>query len=205
MRRSRATARKKRSAAVAVGLTAGAGFRWYRHPASHHLRAAGQAQQGASGFFSGIIREPLSGQEAVLPVPETVRHWFCFASRSDGFLLHAAGLNTEPAGRGGAICRCPDFSYVAEQIESLRRVAGDKPARLIRREAGSDDHANRRGLAEELRCEAARDRSASPRQELRRHHSLSHRGRAVVAKNSSPRRGLRVRFIGGRLSKMRFP
>ena len=27
------------------------------------------------GFFSSILREPLVGQEAVLPVPETVRHW----------------------------------------------------------------------------------------------------------------------------------
>ena len=36
----------------------------------------GKPNKAASGFFSGIIREPLAGQEAVLPVPETVRHWF---------------------------------------------------------------------------------------------------------------------------------
>ena len=35
----------------------------------------GKPNKAASGFFSGIIREPLAGQEAVLPVPETVRHW----------------------------------------------------------------------------------------------------------------------------------
>lgn len=34
----------------------------------------GKPNKAASGFFSGIIREPLSGQEAVLPVPEDVRH-----------------------------------------------------------------------------------------------------------------------------------
>ncbi len=36
----------------------------------------GAPNQAASGFFSGIIREPLNGQEAVLPVSRDVRHWF---------------------------------------------------------------------------------------------------------------------------------
>src|SRR5687767_6972064 len=35
----------------------------------------GKPNKAASGFFSGIIREPLAGQEAILPVPDTVRHW----------------------------------------------------------------------------------------------------------------------------------
>src|SRR5215470_3969384 len=36
----------------------------------------GKPNKAASGFFSGIIREPLAGQDAVLPVSEDVRHWF---------------------------------------------------------------------------------------------------------------------------------
>src|SRR5437016_5393248 len=35
----------------------------------------GKPNRAASGFFSGIIREPLAGTEAVLPVDESVRHW----------------------------------------------------------------------------------------------------------------------------------
>ncbi|WP_296076738.1 SDR family oxidoreductase, partial [uncultured Agrobacterium sp.] len=35
----------------------------------------GKPNAAASGFFSNILREPLVGQEAVLPVPETIRHW----------------------------------------------------------------------------------------------------------------------------------
>ena len=31
----------------------------------------GKPNKAASGFFSGIIREPLAGQEAILPVPDT--------------------------------------------------------------------------------------------------------------------------------------
>ena len=34
----------------------------------------GKPNKAASGFFSGIIREPLSGQEAILPVPRSVVH-----------------------------------------------------------------------------------------------------------------------------------
>ena len=34
----------------------------------------GRPNKAASGFFSNILREPLVGQEAGLPVPETVRH-----------------------------------------------------------------------------------------------------------------------------------
>src|SRR5262245_22325073 len=35
----------------------------------------GTPNRAASGFFSSIIREPLAGREAVLPVPDDVRHW----------------------------------------------------------------------------------------------------------------------------------
>ncbi|MEE4476157.1 hypothetical protein V2S08_25720, partial [Escherichia coli] len=34
----------------------------------------GKPNKAASGFFSNIIREPLAGEEAVLPVSEDVRH-----------------------------------------------------------------------------------------------------------------------------------
>ena len=35
----------------------------------------GKPNLAASGFFSGIIREPLNGVEAILPVDPSVRHW----------------------------------------------------------------------------------------------------------------------------------
>src|ERR1700759_3067599 len=35
----------------------------------------GLPNKAASGFFSNILREPLAGKEAVLPVSEDVRHW----------------------------------------------------------------------------------------------------------------------------------
>src|SRR6266849_102692 len=55
----------------------------------------GQPHRAASGFFSSIIREPLAGTEAVLPVDESVRHWHASPRSAVGFLIHAAGLTTE--------------------------------------------------------------------------------------------------------------
>ena len=95
----------------------------------------GLPNKAASGFFSGILREPINGQEAVLPVADSVRHWFASPRAAIGFLYHAATLNREQIG-----LRCnmnlPGLSAtVAEQIESLRSVVGNDAVALIRREA----------------------------------------------------------------------
>jgi nucleoside-diphosphate-sugar epimerase len=94
----------------------------------------GPPNLAASGFFSSIIREPLNGEEAVLPVGESVRHWFASPRAAVGFLVHAAQLDA--AALGGRRClTMPGVSAtVAEQIEALRRVAGEDAVRLIRRE-----------------------------------------------------------------------
>jgi nucleoside-diphosphate-sugar epimerase len=94
----------------------------------------GKPNKAASGFFSGIIREPLSGQEAVLPVPETVRHWFASPRAAVGFLLHAARLDTAKLGDRRNLSMPGITATVGQQIEALRKVAGDKATRLIRRE-----------------------------------------------------------------------
>lgn len=47
----------------------------------------GKPNKAASGFFSGIIREPLAGQEAVLPVSENVRHTHASPELQSAFLF----------------------------------------------------------------------------------------------------------------------
>jgi D-erythronate 2-dehydrogenase len=94
----------------------------------------GKPNKAASGFFSGIIREPLAGQEAVLPVPETVRHWFASPRAAIDFLMHAASLESAQLGTRRNLSMPGISATVGEQIEALRKVAGDKAARLIRRE-----------------------------------------------------------------------
>jgi nucleoside-diphosphate-sugar epimerase len=94
----------------------------------------GKPNKAASGFFSNIIREPLAGHEAVLPVAETVRHWHASPRSAVGFLLHAATLDLETVGPRRNLAM-PGLSVtVGEQIEALRRVAGDKVVARIRRE-----------------------------------------------------------------------
>lgn len=92
----------------------------------------GKANAAASSFFSGIIREPLNGIEAVLPVADTVRHWHASPRAAAGFLTHAASLDTNLL-QGRRALNLPGFSCtVAEQIEALRRVAGQKVVDLIK-------------------------------------------------------------------------
>src|SRR4051812_8272928 len=94
----------------------------------------GKPNKAASGFFSGILREPLAGQEAVLPVADTVRHWFASPRAAIQFLLHASQMNTEKLGTRRNLSMPGIAATIAEEIESLRRVAGEKAVRLIRRE-----------------------------------------------------------------------
>lgn len=94
----------------------------------------GKPNKAASGFFSNILREPLSGQEAVLPVDESVRHWHASPRAAVSFLLHAMTMDLSVLGSRRNVTLPGLSATVAEQIEALRRVAGDKAAKLIRRE-----------------------------------------------------------------------
>jgi D-erythronate 2-dehydrogenase len=93
----------------------------------------GQPNKAASGFFSSIIREPLAGAEAVLPVEDTVVHWHASPRAAVGFLLHAAGVDREKLGPRVNLTMPGVCCTVAEQIAALRRVAGDTVAARIRR------------------------------------------------------------------------
>ena len=94
----------------------------------------GKPNLAASSFFSGIIREPLNGVEARLPVPSDVRHWHATPRSAAGFLTHAAGIREEQLA-GRRALNMPGLSCtVEEQIEALRSVAGQKAVDLIRPE-----------------------------------------------------------------------
>jgi nucleoside-diphosphate-sugar epimerase len=94
----------------------------------------GKPNKAASGFFSNIMREPLSGQEAVLPVSEGVMHWHASPRAAVGFMLHAAALDLGQVGPRRALTMPGLAVTVGEQIAALRKVAGDKVAARIRRE-----------------------------------------------------------------------
>jgi nucleoside-diphosphate-sugar epimerase len=94
----------------------------------------GKPNKAASGFFSNILREPLIGQEAVLPVTDDVRHWHASPRSAVGFLLHGATIDVEKVGPRRNLSMPGVSASVGEQIEALRRIAGEKAVKLIRRE-----------------------------------------------------------------------
>jgi nucleoside-diphosphate-sugar epimerase len=94
----------------------------------------GAPNKAASGFFSNILREPLAGKEAVLPVGEDVRHWHASPRAAVGFLIHAATIDLAPLGARRNLTMPGLAATVGEQIEALRRVAGERAVALIRRE-----------------------------------------------------------------------
>lgn len=94
----------------------------------------GKANKAASSFFSGIIREPLAGKEALLPVPRTVVHTHASPRSAVNFLMHAAGLDSAKLGSRRNITMPGVGVTVGEQIESLRRIAGENVVKLIREE-----------------------------------------------------------------------
>jgi D-erythronate 2-dehydrogenase len=93
----------------------------------------GAPNKAASGFFSGIIREPLAGKEAILPVGDEVRHWHASPRAAVEFLLHAAELDLSRLGARRSLSMPGVSVTVGEQIEALRAIAGDKTVGLIRR------------------------------------------------------------------------
>lgn len=94
----------------------------------------GKPNAAASGFFSNIIREPLAGEEAVLPVSEDVLHWHASPRAAVEFMLHAATLDLAEVGPRRAITMPGLAVTVGEQIEALRQIAGDSVAARIRHE-----------------------------------------------------------------------
>jgi nucleoside-diphosphate-sugar epimerase len=93
----------------------------------------GAPNRAASGFFSGILREPLAGLPADLPVPETTRHYFASPRAAVGFFLHAATMDTRGMDHRRALTMPGLSATVADQIDALRTVAGDAAVALIRR------------------------------------------------------------------------
>jgi nucleoside-diphosphate-sugar epimerase len=93
----------------------------------------GKPNKAASGFYSSIIREPLAGQEAILPVPDTLKHGHASPRSAVGFLIHAANIDGAKVGPRRNLSMPSVSVTVAEQIEALKRVAGAKVAARIMR------------------------------------------------------------------------
>ncbi|MFT7494168.1 MAG: nucleoside-diphosphate-sugar epimerase [Alteromonas macleodii] len=91
----------------------------------------GKPNKAASSFFSSILREPLNGEKAILPVAKDVRHWFASPRAAVTYIEHAVTMDTSHLG-GQRCMTMPGVSAtVDEQIEALRLIAGDGAVALI--------------------------------------------------------------------------
>jgi D-erythronate 2-dehydrogenase len=94
----------------------------------------GKPNKAASSFYSSILREPLNGREALLPVDESMRHWFASPRAAIGFLIHAANMDSNALG-GRRTLTMPGLSAtVGDQLAALQRVAGEEALALVKRE-----------------------------------------------------------------------
>ena len=91
----------------------------------------GAPNKAASGFFSGIIREPLAGKTAKLPVGLDVVHTHASPRSAIGFMLHAADMDLGVLGARRAIILPGVGVSVGDQIAALTRIAGARIASLI--------------------------------------------------------------------------
>ena len=92
----------------------------------------GAPNRAASGFYSSILREPLNGLPATLPVRDSLRHWFASPRAATGFFLRAASVDTTRLGPSRALTMPGLSASVAEMIAALRRTAGQSAVNLIR-------------------------------------------------------------------------
>jgi nucleoside-diphosphate-sugar epimerase len=93
----------------------------------------GTPNKAASGFFSSIIREPLAGETAILPVSDALLHSHASPRAAIGYLLHAATLEMDKLGERPNLMMPAVACTIAEQIEALRKVGGDRAVARIQR------------------------------------------------------------------------
>lgn len=92
----------------------------------------GAPNAAASSFVSGILREPLKGEPANLPVPRDSRVWIASPDLAVASLIHTATLPPGALGPGAVVTARGLTVSVQEMIDALASVAGfEVAARII--------------------------------------------------------------------------
>jgi nucleoside-diphosphate-sugar epimerase len=92
----------------------------------------GRPNAAASSFASGIIREPLNGEDAVCPVDASTRVWLLSPASVMECLIAAHELPADALG-SNRVLNLPGISVtVGEMVASLERLAGPEVARRVR-------------------------------------------------------------------------
>ena len=151
----------------------------------------GRPNGAASSFFSGIVREPLAGVEAICPVSPDVSHPLTSAARTVEGLIAVYEASVEQLGGRLALNLPAVNATVAEMLQALEDVAGPAGARPRALRARRDDRRHRRQLAEGRDRRPRRPSRAARRPELCRHHSPVHRRLPRRARRRADAQGTR--------------
>ena len=92
----------------------------------------GKPNGAASGFASGIIREPLAGIEAVLPVPPETAMWIASPRAVVGMFLHALELGARDWGWHRSLNLPGLTATMAEELDALAQFAGNAATGLVK-------------------------------------------------------------------------
>jgi nucleoside-diphosphate-sugar epimerase len=92
----------------------------------------GKPNLAASSFASGIIREPVQGEESLCPVPDTTRVWMLSPHKVVAAFIHAHDLPSE-AWSVDRVVNLPGISVtVRDMVDTLARIAGQEVAARVR-------------------------------------------------------------------------
>jgi len=92
----------------------------------------GRPNGSASGFLSGIIREPINGETAICPVPPETQVALASPSRTMEGLIAVAEASREALG-GRTALNLPALTVsVGEMLHALEEVAGAEARALVR-------------------------------------------------------------------------
>ncbi|MGZ5185034.1 MAG: D-erythronate dehydrogenase, partial [Caldimonas sp.] len=92
----------------------------------------GRPNGAASSFFSGIIREPLAGEEAICPVRASVSHPLTSVARTVEGLIAVYEASVEALGGRLALNLPAVNATVAQMLDALEAVAGKAVRQRVR-------------------------------------------------------------------------
>ena len=95
------------------------------------LVRAGKPNLAASSFASGIIREPLNGEISACPVGPETGVWLLSPGKVVDAFIHAHDLPSSAWGVNRVVNLPGITASVAQMVEALRKIAGDKVAALV--------------------------------------------------------------------------
>ena len=153
--------------------------RRHRHPAADDLHPAGRAEQGGVGvLLEHPARAAGRARRRCCRSSDDVRHWHASPRAAVGFFRHALRLDTARLGPRRSLAMPGLSATVAEQIEALRRAAGDEAVGADPPRARPGDPAHRRRLGDAVRRRAGAGARLRRRRLVRRDHRRARRGRA---------------------------